>query len=70
MVGLEVRRMADTQNTHGRSRPAGSARRARGFGQPESTAALRPSQRRAAANRAARREQGSAGYWLRRLTRP
>jgi hypothetical protein len=57
-------------NTRERSQTARPARRARRFDQPESTAALRPSQRRAAVNRAARREQGSAGYWLRRLTRP
>jgi hypothetical protein len=36
---------------------------------PESTLALRPSQRRAATNRAARREQRSATHWLRRLAR-
>ena len=59
--------MADT---HQRPRDSRPAPRTRGFGQPESTSALRPSERRAAVNRAARREQGSAGYWLRRLTRP
>jgi hypothetical protein len=44
------------------------ARRPRRFPQPKSTAALRPSQRRAAANLAARHELRSTGYWLRRLT--
>jgi hypothetical protein len=58
--------MADQTKTHC-SRPA---RRPRRFAQPESLAALRPSQRRAAINRAARREQGSAADWLRRLARP
>ena len=62
--------MPDKANTREHSQAGGPARRPRRFGQPESTAALRPSQRRAAVNRAARREQGSAGYWLRRLTRP
>jgi hypothetical protein len=62
--------VVDTTNTHERTQKARpAARRKRRFGQPESTAALRPSQRRAAVNRAARRKQGSAGYWLRRLTR-
>ena len=50
-------------------RPARPIRRTRRFGQPESTAALRPSQRRAATNRAALREQRTAADWLRRLTR-
>jgi hypothetical protein len=45
-------------------------RRPRRFGQPDGTAALRPSQRRAAINRTALREQRSAADWLRRLTRP
>jgi hypothetical protein len=58
--------MAKTRERFETSRPV---RRARRFGQPESTAALRPSQRRAAHNRAARREQRSVGYWLRRLAR-
>ena len=62
--------MPDMANTHEHSQAARPARRTRRFHQPESTSALRPSQRRAAVNRAARREQGSAGYWLRRLTRP
>jgi hypothetical protein len=56
--------MANTQS-HG----SRAVRRTRRFGQPESTAALRPSQRRAATNRTARREQRSVEYWLRRLTR-
>ena len=59
--------MADTHERRRGSRPA---RRARDFNQPESTVALRPSQRRAARNLAARREQGSAAHWLRRLARP
>ena len=58
--------MADT---HKRSHSGRPVRRTRRFGQPESMAALRPSQRRAARNRTARREQSSAGYWLRRLAR-
>jgi hypothetical protein len=58
--------MADMRE-RSHSRPV---RRTRRFAQPESTAALRPSQRRAAHNRAAQREQSSVGYWLRRLTRP
>jgi len=58
--------MAKTRERFETSRPV---RRARRFGQPESTAALRPSQRRAANNRAGRRGQGSVEYWLRRLTR-
>lgn len=57
--------MAETQQ-----RPARPVRRPRRFGQPESTAALRPSQRRAATNRAALREQRSVADWLRRLARP
>jgi hypothetical protein len=52
------------------SRGGGAARRARRFGQPASTQALRPSQRRAARNRAARRERDVAEHWLRRLGRP
>jgi hypothetical protein len=44
-------------------------RRTHRFGQPVSMVALRPSQRRAATSRAARREQRSVGYWLRRLRR-
>jgi hypothetical protein len=39
------------------------------FGQPESLAALRPSQRRAAVNRAARVRHSQIEYWLRRLPR-
>jgi hypothetical protein len=58
--------MAETRERFHTSQPG---RRTRRFGQPESTAALRPSQRRAARNRAARREQGSVEYWLRRLAR-
>jgi hypothetical protein len=58
--------MADTSERFDTSEPV---RRTRRFGQPESTAALRPSQRRAAHNRAARREQRSVGYWLRRIAR-
>jgi hypothetical protein len=58
--------MADTRE---RSHTGQPVRRTRRFGQPESTLALRPSQRRAANNRAARRRQGSVEYWLRRLTR-
>jgi hypothetical protein len=61
----EVVEMADTRE-RSHSRPM---RRTRRFGQPESTAALRPSQRRAASNRAAQREQSSVEYWMRRLTR-
>jgi hypothetical protein len=49
-----------------RQRPAP---RRRGFTQPESTAGLRPSQRRAARNREARRDRSAAEYWLRRLRR-
>jgi len=44
--------------------------RAPRLGQPESLAALRPSQRRAAINRARRTRQSLIGYWLRRLPRP
>ena len=62
-----VVRMADIEQ---RPRPERAARRTRRFEQPGSTAALRPSQRRAARNRAALREQRSAGIWLRRLARP
>jgi hypothetical protein len=40
------------------------------FGQPESLAALRPSQRRAAVKRAARVRHRQIEYWLRRLPRP
>jgi hypothetical protein len=57
--------MADTRE-RSHSQPV---RRTRRFGQPESTAALRPSQRRAARNRTAEREQRSVEYWLRRLAR-
>ena len=39
------------------------------FGQPESLAALRPSQRRAAVKRAARVRHSQIEYWLRRLPR-
>jgi hypothetical protein len=49
-----------------RERPV---RRRRTFTQPESMAALRPSQRQAARNRAARRDRSAAEYWLRRLRR-
>ena len=62
--------MPDMANTREHSKPARRRGDHAGSGQPESIAALRPSQRRAAVNRAARREQGSAGTWLRRLTRP
>ena len=41
-------------------RPPGAPR----FGQPESLAALRPSQRRAAVNRAARVRHSRIEYWL------
>ena len=58
-----------TNNNRQRSRTGQPVRRTRRFGQPESTAALRPSQRRAATNRAAHREQRLAEDWLRRLTR-
>ena len=58
--------MADNRE---RSRGRQPVRRTRRFGQPESTGALRPSQRRAATNRAAHREQSMAEDWLRRLTR-
>jgi hypothetical protein len=63
---MVVRDMVDVQQ-----RPIGRppARRPRRFGQPEGTAALRPSQRRAAINRAALRESRSAADWLRRLRR-
>jgi hypothetical protein len=68
--GLDVGvRWVDMADTRERSRSRQPVRRTRRFGQPESTAALRPSQRRAATNRAAHREQSSAEYWLRRLTR-
>ena len=60
----------DMTNIRERSHGSIPARRRRRFGQPESTAALRPSQRRAERNRAARRESSSVEYWLRRLTRP
>jgi hypothetical protein len=56
-------------NTGKRSHGGRAVRRTRRFGQPESMAALRPSQRRAAANLASRREQRSVADWLRRLTR-
>jgi hypothetical protein len=59
--------MADTRE---RSHSSQSVRRTRRFGQPESTAALRPSQRRAATQRDAYREQSTVEYWLRRLLRP
>jgi hypothetical protein len=59
--------MADIRERTINSRPV---RRARRFGQPESTAALRPSQRRAERNRAARLQSSSVEYWLRRLARP
>lgn len=59
--------MTNSADTHDRrDRPT---RRPRRFPQPESTDALRPSQRRAAANLAARHELHSTGYWLRRFTR-
>ncbi|HWM10200.1 MAG TPA: hypothetical protein VNO82_12690 [Solirubrobacteraceae bacterium] len=53
-----------------RERTHRPVRRARRFGQPESTAGLRPSQRRAERNRTARQESRSVEYWLRRLPRP
>jgi hypothetical protein len=56
-------------NTADNHKPTQPARRRRRFPQPESTAALRPSQRRAAANLAARHELRSTGYWLRRFSR-
>jgi hypothetical protein len=43
--------------------------RTRRFRQPESTEALRSSQRRAATNLARRREQRAVTTWLRRLAR-
>jgi hypothetical protein len=55
--------MVDTRQ---RARPR---RRTRDFDQPESMAALRPSQHRAARNRAARRDRSAVEYWLRRLRR-
>jgi hypothetical protein len=44
-------------------------RRTLRVGQPESTAALRPSQRRAAQGRAALTERHSVEHWLRRFRR-
>jgi hypothetical protein len=44
-------------------------RRTLRVGQPESTAALRPSQRRAAQGRAALSERPSVEHWLRRFRR-
>ena len=61
---VDVTNRADTHQR--RDQPA---RRPRRFAQPESTEALRPSQKRAAANLAARHELRSTGYWLRRFTR-
>jgi hypothetical protein len=58
----------DVINTPEHTRGDRPARRPRRFSQPTSTAALRPSQQRAAANLAARHELRSTGYWLRRLT--
>jgi hypothetical protein len=69
MVGSTTREAVEMADTRERSHSSRPARRARRFGQPESTAALRPSQRRAAAKRAAHREQSTAEYWLRRFMR-
>jgi hypothetical protein len=55
---------ATTQQTERPRRPALTVP------QPESLAALRPSQHRAERRRAAHERQSSAGYWLRRLARP
>jgi hypothetical protein len=67
-VGSTSSQVVDMADTRERSHSQ-PVRRTRRFGQPESTTALRPSQRRAARNRAAHREQRSVEYWLRRLTR-
>jgi hypothetical protein len=67
-VGSTSSQVVDMANTRERSHSQ-PVRRTRRFGQPESTAALRPSQRRAATKHAARREESSVEYWLRRLTR-
>jgi hypothetical protein len=68
-VGSTSSQVVDMADTRERSHSSRPVRRTRRFGQPESTAALRPSQRRAARNRAAYREKSATEYWLRRLTR-
>lgn len=63
------RRIVDSDVIHtADSHERAPVRRPRRFAQPESTAALRPSQRRAEANRTAQHELRSTGYWLRRFT--
>jgi len=52
-----------------REQPEGRTRRPLRVRQPQSMAALRPSQRRAAEHRAALERERAAGNWLRRLTR-
>jgi hypothetical protein len=64
-LDFDVINTADNHERVRRDRPARPPRR---FAQPESTADLRPSQRRAEANRTARHELRSTGYWLRRFT--
>jgi hypothetical protein len=68
-VGATSSQVVDMADTRERSHSSRPVRRTRRFGQPESMVALRPSQRRAATKRAARREESSVEYWLRRLTR-
>lgn len=58
--------MVDTRE---RERSPRRSRRTREFGQPASMAALRPSQARAARNRAVSRDRTAVEYWLRRLRR-
>jgi hypothetical protein len=61
-----------TESERERVRADAPARRTRAplrIRQPESTAALRPSQRRAAERRAALDREHSVEHWLRRLAR-
>jgi hypothetical protein len=51
------------------SRAVRGTRRTLNVGQPASTAALRPSQRRAAQGRAALSQRHSVEHWLRRFSR-
>jgi len=61
--------MADILERPPTERPRQRPRKPVRVSQPESLAALRPSQHRAARNRAARTRESAIEYWLRRLSR-
>jgi hypothetical protein len=65
LLAGEVNMVRERSHTN---RAEGTRRKLR-LGQPESTAALRPSQRRAAQGRAALNQRHSVEDWLRRFSR-